>query len=326
MGAEQYPTVRRRVLGANLRRLREDCALLLEDVADALSCHPAKVSRIESGRSGIRALDLKALLDLYEVADPATREGWLALAREGRRQRWWRDLADRLPQDFLDLIGLEAEVASCLGFQPSIIPGLFQTEAYATAVIRGGTVGPLDEQCRTRVRVRLDRQRVLTREEPAPMRVLMVIGEAALRQEIGGRQVLREQLLRLIEIAQLSNVTVQVLPFSAGAYPGGPTPFSIYGFPPPSGMEVVSLENFTSHAYLERAQDTAHYGKVFADLRGIALSPIESEAFIASSAKELAGRSSCAPTTSQPPRGPTDSRTEEPSSPVPEQPNNRAAE
>ncbi|WP_406288278.1 helix-turn-helix domain-containing protein [Embleya sp. NBC_00896] len=288
MGAEQYPTVRRRVLGANLRRLREDKSLLLEDAAGALSCHPAKVSRIESGRSGIRPLDLKALLDLYAVADSAARDGWLALAREGRRQRWWRDLADRLPQDFLDLIGLEAEVASCRGFQPSIIPGLFQTEEYATAVIQGGTVGPVDEQCRTRVRVRLDRQRVLTRGEPAPLQAFMVIGEAALRQEIGGHRVLREQLGHLIEIAQLSNVTVQVLPFSAGAYPGGPTPFSIYGFPPPSGMEVVSLENITSHAYLERAQDTAHYSKVFADLRGIALSPLESEAFIAARADQLA--------------------------------------
>jgi uncharacterized protein DUF5753 len=155
-------------------------------------------------------------------------------------------------------------------------------------VIQGGTVGPVDEQCRTRVRVRLDRQRVLTRDEPAPLQAFMVVGEAALRQEIGGNRVLREQLVHLIEIAQLSNVTVQVLPFSAGAYPGGPTPFSIYGFPPPSGMEVVSLENISSHAYLESPQDIAHYGKVFADLRGIALSPLESEAFITARAAQLA--------------------------------------
>lgn len=159
MGVEQRPTVRRRVLGTNLRRLREDLGLLLEDAAAQLSCHPAKISRIESGRSGIRPLDLKALLDLYSVVNPQERDGWLALAREGRHQRWWRMLEDQLPQDFLDLIGLEEDVSECRGFQPSVIPGLFQTEAYATAIIQGGSAGPLTDSQRIKVQVRMERQR-----------------------------------------------------------------------------------------------------------------------------------------------------------------------
>ncbi|MFH8471357.1 helix-turn-helix domain-containing protein [Streptomyces sp. NPDC018000] len=287
MTVEQRPTVRRRVLGANLRRLREDNGLYLEDAAEQLSCHAAKVSRIESGRSGIRQLDLRVLLDLYGVKDAAEREGWLALARESRRQRWWRVLEDRLPQDFLDLVGLEDEVYECRGFQPAIVPGLFQTRSYATAVIQGGSPGTLDESQETKLRVRLERQKALTRSDPAPLKVWMVLGEAALRQQVGGVGVLREQLLHLVEVAQLPNVTLQVLPFTAGACQGGPYPFLIYSFPPPAELEVVLLENFASHAYLETREDTVRLGGAFDHLRATALSALKSEALIVEIVNEL---------------------------------------
>lgn len=290
MPVEKHPTVRRRVLGANLRRLREQKDLLLEDAADELSCHPAKISRIESGGSGIRQLDLRVLLEFYGVKDPEERAGWLALARESKRQSWWRGLEDRLPRDFLDLIGLEEEVSRCRGFWPSIIPGLFQTEAYATAIIQGGTTGPLSEEQKTRVRVRLERQKALTRTESEPLDVWMVLGEAALRQQVGGPAVLREQLLHLVELAQLSNATVQVLPFEAGACQGGMVPFLLYSFPAPTELEVVLLENFTSHAYLESADDTARYSSVFDHVRATALSPLKSESAILDAAKDLARR------------------------------------
>lgn len=279
--------MRKRVLGTNLRRLREERGLFLEDAAEQLSCHAAKVSRIESGRSGIRQLDLKVLLDLYEVKDPAERDGWLALARESRRQRWWRVLEDQLPQEFLDLIGLEDEVSECRGFQPGIVPGLFQTEAYATAVIQGGIPGPLDDAQKTKVRVRMERQRALTRTDPTPLKVWMILGEAALRQQVGGPGVLRAQLLHLVELAQLPNVTLQVLPFTAGACQGGPYPFLIYSFPPPAGLEVVLLENFASHAYLETREDTARLGGAFDHLRAAALSAMESESRIVGIAEGL---------------------------------------
>ncbi|MFD4629330.1 helix-turn-helix domain-containing protein [Streptomyces sp. NPDC058284] len=288
MAVEQHPNVRRRVLGANLRRLRERKGLLLEDAAETLSCHAAKVSRIESGRSGIRQLDLRVLLDLYGLEDPVEREGWLSLAREGKRQRWWRSLEDKLPRDFLDLIGLEEEVSHCRGFQPSIIPGLFQTESYATAVIQGGSAGPLSEDQRTKVRVRLERQKALARSDPPALDVWMVLGEAALRQQVGGGAVLREQLVHLAELAQLPNVTVQVLPFTAGACKGGMLPFLLYSFPAPAELEVVLLENFTSHAYLESAEDTRHYTSAFDHIRAAALSALESESLITKVARELA--------------------------------------
>ncbi|KUJ64150.1 DNA-binding protein [Streptomyces albus subsp. albus] len=287
MGVEQNPTIRRRVLGTNLRRLREDRDLLLEDAAEQLSCHPAKVSRIESGRSGIRPLDLKALLDLYAIKDPSERDGWLALARESRKQRWWRVLEDQLPQDFLDLVGLEDDVSDCRGFQPGLVPGLFQTEAYAKAVIQGGAAGPLTEDEETKVHVRLQRQEALTRDDREALSVWIVLGEAALRQEVGGPAVLREQLLHLAEVGRLPNVTMQVLPFAAGAYVGGPWPFLIYRFPAPSGLEVVLLESHTSHAYLESPDDTTYYGNAFNHLCATALSPLESEALIIDTAANL---------------------------------------
>ncbi|WP_344289569.1 helix-turn-helix transcriptional regulator [Streptomyces synnematoformans] len=287
MAAEQRPTVRRRVLGANLRRLREDKGLHLEDSAERLGCHPAKVSRIEAGRSGIRQLDLRVLLDLYGVTGDGERDGWLALAREGRRQRWWRVLEDQLPQDFLDLVGLEDEVYECRGFQPGIVPGLFQTEGYATAVIQGGSTGDLDVEQRAKLRVRMERQKALFRSAPAPLKVWMVLGEAALRQQVGGPEVLRHQLLHLIEMGRLPNVTLQVLPFTAGAYLGGPYPFLIYRFPPPAALEVVLLENFASHAYLEAREDTARLGSAFDHIRATALSALESESLIGTIANEL---------------------------------------
>ncbi|MBB0230831.1 helix-turn-helix domain-containing protein [Streptomyces calidiresistens] len=290
MAEDSKPTVRRRVLGTNLRRLREERGLLLEHAAEHLSCNASKISRIESGRSPVRPLDLKALLDLYGVLDQGAREGWLSLAREGRRQRWWRALEDQLPRDFLDLIGLEEDTSYCRGFQPAIIDGLLQTERYAEAVIGGGSPGPLQPNQETMLKVRLERQKALTRTEH-PIEVWMVMGEAALRQMCGGPEVMRAQLHHLLELANLGNVTLQVLPFSVGAYRGGPFPFKIYRFPMPSEMEVVLLESHMSHAYLENPRDIAFHSEIFDRLRATALGELDSRRMIEGIAREYARES-----------------------------------
>ncbi|WP_240812521.1 helix-turn-helix transcriptional regulator [Streptomyces sp. DASNCL29] len=282
----QRPTVRRRVLGANLRRLRTERGLHLEHAAEALSCDPSKISRIEKAESGIRQVDLKLLLDLYGIKDSAEREGWLVLARESRKRRWWRDLEDRLPNDFLDQVGLEEDVSYVHGFEPGVIHGLLQTQPYAEAVICGGEPGPLSDERQARVQVRMERQKAITRSAN-PLAAWMILGEAALRQEYGGPEVLREQLRHLMEVTELPNVTLQVLPFSAGAYLGGPYPFMIYRFPEPSEMEVVVLENHTAQSYLETPRDTGYYGDIFNHLRAAALDPIESQSLIRDIAAQL---------------------------------------
>ncbi|MGR7001459.1 helix-turn-helix domain-containing protein [Yinghuangia aomiensis] len=278
MANEHRRTIRKRVLGTSLRLMRERLDLLLEDAAEVLECHPAKISRIESAQSGVRPVELKALLARYGVTDPQDQAGWLALAREGRRGRGVRNLdpswpTEQLAPDLLDLIGLESDVASCLLFQPGIVPGLLQTEAYATAVIQGGRTGPLEEHRQVKLRVRMERQIVVTRSEPPPVEMWVVLGEAALRQQWGGPQVLAGQLDRLVEIGRMPNVTLQVLPFSTPGYPGGVLPFSIYSFPDAPELPVVTVESLTSHAYLEDTRDTAHYRKIFDEIRGHCLEP-----------------------------------------------------
>ncbi|WP_335982863.1 helix-turn-helix domain-containing protein [Streptomyces sp. CA2R106] len=286
MAVVQRPTVRRRVLAANLRRLRLDTGLEQEDAARELACDLSKIFRIEKGESGIRQVDLRLLLDLYGITDPKEREGWLLLARESRKRRWWRSLEDQLPDDFLDLVGLEEDVTHLRAFEPGIVHGLLQTEAYAEAVIGGGEPGPLSEEWQARVRVRMERQTALTRSE-APLKAWIILGEGALRQQNGGPAVLHDQLSHLVALTELPNLTLQVLPFAAGAYPGGPYPFAIYRFPEPSKMEVVVLENHTAPSYLETPSDTGYYGDVFDRLRAAALSPIDSQSFIGEVAKQL---------------------------------------
>jgi transcriptional regulator with XRE-family HTH domain len=287
VSGELKTTVTRRVLGANLRRLRLEKGLHLDHAARELDCHPAKISRIESGRSGLRQLDLRVLLDLYGVEDQAAREVWAILARESRRQRWWRVLEDRLPYSFLELVGLEDEVAACRQFEPNIVPGLFQTEDYATAIFQWGSTGPLNEHQRTKLEVRMGRQQTLHRTDAEPLKLWAILGEAALRQQVGGPAVLREQLRHLAEVALLPHVTVQVLPFQAGAIKGGMLPFRIYAFPAPVDLEVVVLEQLTTHEYLEDPKDTDYYGSVFDHARAAALSPRDSEALILGIADEL---------------------------------------
>lgn len=286
MAVVQRPTVRRRVLAANLRRLRLDVGLEQEDAARALSCDPSKISRIEKGESGIRQVDLRLLLDLYGIANVKDREGWLVLAREDRKRRWWRSLEDQLPDDFLDLVGLEEDVTHLRAFEAGLVHGLLQSEAYAEAVIGAGEPGPLSPERRARVDVRMERQKAITRSE-APLEAWIVLGESALRQQYGGPEVLYGQLQHLMALSELSNVTLQVLPFTVGAYRGGPYPFAIYRFPEPSEMEVVVLENHTAHSYLETPADTGYYRDVFERLCAAAKSPIDSQSFIGEVAKQL---------------------------------------
>ncbi|WP_129839629.1 helix-turn-helix transcriptional regulator [Streptomyces sp. RFCAC02] len=286
MPEDPKPTVRRRVLGTNLRRLRESHHLHLEHAAEHLSCNISKISRIESGRSPIRPLDLKALLDLYEVKDPGVREGWLSIARESRQQRWWRVLEDRLPQDFIDLIGLEEDTSYCRGFEPGLVDGLLQTKEYAEAVISGGAPGPLAPEKQTKLDIRMERQKALSRSEH-PITAWIILGEAALRQQYGGPKVLRGQLRHLLDLTSLANVTLQVLPFSVSAYRGGPYPFKIYRFPEPSDMEVVLLESHMSHTYLEDPGDIGFHADIFNHLRAAALGELASKALIEEISNQL---------------------------------------
>ncbi|MGW5370163.1 helix-turn-helix domain-containing protein [Streptomyces sp. NPDC004009] len=276
------PAVRRRKLGAELRALRTGAGLTSGEAARLVGWHQSKVSRIETGASGVRAADVRLLLDAYGVDDRQLRELLLALTGSedaGGRNRWWHAYRGVLPPTYRDFISLESQASGMRTLETTVVPGLLQTPEYARAVTRAAVGGVDEERLDALVEVRLARQDVL-RSEP-PLELTAVLDEAVLRREVGGPGVMARQLDRLVEAARLPQVRLQVLPFSAGAHVGLTGPFVIFSFPRTSDLDVVVLDQLTSSLYLERKEDLMAYTEAFDSLRFHALSPEDSLDYIA---------------------------------------------
>jgi transcriptional regulator with XRE-family HTH domain len=260
------PTVRRRELGALLRALRNEKGLTVEQVADRLLCSPSKVSRMETGHGIATPRDVRDLCELYGVTDQAERVRMMQLSHEGKQQGWWQ------PYDlpYSTYVGLEAEAVSISDFQSSVVPGLLQTADYARAGHEGAMPRLSPEEIDRRIEAKLTRQNLLTQPEPPSFSA--VLDEAVLHRMVGGPRAIKAQLERLIEIADLPNVTVQVIPFTVGAHPGVESNFNILDMS--AGTPgVVFVEGLVGFLYLERADDLERYHKIFERLQGIALSP-----------------------------------------------------
>ncbi|MFI1579813.1 helix-turn-helix domain-containing protein [Embleya sp. NPDC020630] len=276
------PVVRRRRLGLELRAIRESVGLKGEEAAKRLTWSNSKLSRIETGRTTPTAADVTKLLDLYDVTDTARREELAVLTREARKKGWWQ-LYSEVP--YSTYIGLEAEAAQMHTYQ-HVIPGLFQTEHYAKAINRATTIGLTEEMLEQRLEVRLTRQQILTR--PAPLEVRAVLDEAAIRREVGGRDVMREQLRRLLDVADLENVIMQVIPFSAGAHFGTLVgPFVILSYSHPSDPDIVYVEGNTGDPYPDRTGEVEHYRVMFDHLRAATLSVAKTQDLIRKLSREL---------------------------------------
>ncbi|MEU6092388.1 helix-turn-helix transcriptional regulator [Streptomyces sp. NPDC047085] len=276
------PAVRRRKLGAELRTLRTGAGLTSGDAARLVGWHQSKVSRIETGASGVKPADVRLLLDAYGVRDRQLRELLLMLAGSedaDARHRWWHAYRGVLPPTYRDFISLESQASGMRTLETTVVPGLLQTPEYARAVTRAAVEGVDEERLDTLVEVRLARQDVL-RADP-PLRLDAVLDEAVLRREVGGPEVMRRQLSRLLEAARLPQVRLQVLPFGAGAHIGLTGPFVIFSFPSTSDLDVVVLDQLTSSLYLERKEDLQAYAEAFDTLRIHALSPEDSLDYIA---------------------------------------------
>ncbi|WHM36530.1 helix-turn-helix transcriptional regulator [Streptomyces sp. BPTC-684] len=266
------PTVRRRRLGATLRQLREDKSLKLEEVAAKTGFTGAKLSRVETGRVAAKPADVEKLLDVYGVRDRSRREGLVGLAREGGKRGWWQTYKDILSPVYSDLISLEAEASGVRTFQPLLIPGLLQTAAYARAVIAAINMTATPDKVNALVDVRIARQSVLNR--PDPLALWAIIHEAALKPVVmggSGAGIMRDQLQRLLDLAELPHVNVQVMPADAAPHPGAAGGFTILGFPERSDLDVVLLENLSNSLYIEDATDVELYGEAFERLRAAAL-------------------------------------------------------
>jgi transcriptional regulator with XRE-family HTH domain len=259
------PVLRRRELGALLRALRTEAGLTVEQVAESLLCSPSKVSRLETGQRGASARDIRDLGNLYQL-DPAQREHLTQLAMEGKGQAWWQPYD--LPYE--TYVGLEAEATSIKDYEPGVFPGLLQTADYARAIHERALPRLSAAVIEQRIEVRQLRQAILTRQEPGPPQLWAIIDEAVLHRPIGGPAVMGSQIDHVIDVCELPNVTVQVLPFDVGAHPALDSTFIFLEFAGPVSP-VVYVEGLVGHLYVERPQDVRRYAEVFEHLRAASL-------------------------------------------------------
>ncbi|MEU2282125.1 helix-turn-helix transcriptional regulator [Streptomyces sp. NPDC013178] len=284
MASNVNPTVRRRRLGQELRKLREDKGMTAEQVADRLLVSQSKISRLENGRRSISQRDVRDLCGVYEVEDQRIVESLMQMAKDSRQQGWWHAFGD-VPYSVY--IGLETDAASLRVYDPQVVPGLLQTRQYAETLISGALPETAATEIEKRVQVRMRRQERISAEEN-PLRLWTVMDEAALRRVVGNKSLMRDQLEHLVEQSQLPHVTVQVIPFEMGAHPGLNGQYAILEFPDASDSSVVYIEGVTSDLYLEKPNDVQKYSVMYEHLRAQALNVDQSRQFIADIAKEYA--------------------------------------
>jgi transcriptional regulator with XRE-family HTH domain len=251
------PTVQRMLVGAQLRRLRTELGLSREEAGEAIRASEWKIHRLENGQVGFKERDIIDLLRLYEVTDPTEVAEFVALAREANTPGWWQHYGDVLPPWFRTYVDLESAAALIRTYEGQFIPGLLQTDDYMRAVVQGAHLDESPEELGRRVRLRMARQTLLTREHPP--RFWAVVDEAAMRRPVGGPEVMQGQLERLINAAKLPNVTLQILPFGAGAHPAMVGSFSVLRFPDEELPDVVYLEHLTSALYLNKPEEVDQY-------------------------------------------------------------------
>lgn len=284
MAPRSSPTARRRRLAAALRRLRETRKLSCAEVGREVGWSESKVSRIETGRTGIRADDLDRLLHAYEV-DEEMHKALHLLRRQASHRGWWSTYGDALPAWFQGYVGLEDGARSLMIYQSDLIPGLMQTDEYAEAIIRAHRPTLDTDEVERQLAARTTRQALLA--QPDPLEVWVVLDEAALRRMVGGRDTMLAQLRRLEQLADLPNITLQVLPFAQGAHASMGTSFHRLTFPEQDAQDIVYIEDLTSSQYLEEPGDIERYMLVADHLRASALPPEASTSFIRRIADDL---------------------------------------
>lgn len=288
MSPARGPVVPRRRLGAELRALREQAGLTIDEVAKALECSVSKVSRLETGQGIPYRRDVRDLLDRYGIADPARRDRLMRWVRDGNRQGWWDDFSDvlapdpenpLLPDNLSRYVALEQDASEVRTFEAMVVHGLLQTEDYARALFN--TLSTANEEATERlVELRMRRQRRLYADED-PLIVQMVLDEAVLYRSVGGPQVMRQQLARLLTDAQRPNITLRVLPFSIGAHRSVSGSFVVLAFADTDDNDLVYIEGHVGDLYLEKEHDVEVYEELFDVLVGQCLTVDQSAKLIA---------------------------------------------
>lgn len=277
MPPRKNPTVRQKRLGAELRKLRENAGLSIEEASQVLECGKAKISRIETGVNGVRPVELRVLLQAYGAEATNLASALLDMAREGRARNWWNRHDGVLSAGFADLAELESKATSLCAWETILVPGLLQTPDYMRVLFRRGRLDTPEPEIEDHVRGRLDRQQVLDTDAARgftgrPPRLWAILYESVLHAKFGGPDVMRGQLIHLAEMAQQPHVTVQVLPYTAESHRGVNGPFGIVGMADP-GMDVVRTETAMASLYVEDPAQVAAYKLMFDQLRAAALGP-----------------------------------------------------
>jgi transcriptional regulator with XRE-family HTH domain len=292
MSSTSSPTVSRRWLALEMRRLREERRLPQARVAKALGCQVPKVSLMETGQRPLQDDDLLKLLDLFEVPG-GERSQYLEELKNARKRGWWEDGKNEqtaLP-DFGRFVGLEQGAERLRAYQPALFHGLLQTPDYARALFRESTAELSEERIQRFVDLRQLRQEVLRRTVD-PLTLLVVLGEAALRHVVGGVDVMCVQLEHVVNLCHArKNISVQVIPFDrGGAYEAGHGAFTVLTFPFSTDSGVVYMEHRANSVYLESFEDIDNYSLLFQRLSEMALTPAESLELVLACAKEYGGR------------------------------------
>lgn len=284
MTAGPSPTMRRRQLGMELRRLREAADKTIEDVAKHIGRAPSTVSRIETGKAGARPVHIRAMLDLYGVPEGLERDALLALAKDGRRKGWWSEFDDVLSADFDRYLGYEGGASSLRVYENRLIHGLLQTADYARAALRAVRMYESPDDIERRVELRLRRRHIL--QPPASLTLWAILDEAVLRRTIGGPDTMTAQLEHLLHMGRQPNIIIQVLPFTHGPHAGLDGPFSLIEFPG-ADPDVVYIEGPAGNIYLEKPKDLRRNLGVFNHLASQSLTREESRSYIQAIIQEI---------------------------------------
>ncbi|MGW8766660.1 helix-turn-helix domain-containing protein [Streptomyces sp. NPDC055815] len=268
------PGVLQRRVGSELRRLREAAEISQRDAGAHIDGGQGKLSKIETGRQSIRRLELLALLDLYRVEDQELRDALLALLHRARTKGWWHQYAGALSAHALDAISLEEECDRILHYCNMTLPDLLQTDEYAGALIAGLDSRLSEEQMQFYVQLRRRRQQILDRSDPPQF--ITVLDESLLRRPVGGIDVTRRQLRKLIEMSHKPNVVVQVVPSDRAVYPGMHSAFRALFGSSPAPVNVVETSHWPHGLFLEDPVEVENHRLLFEGIRASALSSRES--------------------------------------------------
>lgn len=287
MATEASPTVRKLRLGIELRKLRVRSGHSMLDAADLVARTDSTISRLETGQVAVSHRVLEKLLDLYE-ATPEERERLRVLAKQARQRGWWHTYGDVIPEDFDVYLGLETEATRHWIYESEIVTGLLQTEAYARAMLKAEPISVPTEEIEARTALRMRRQELLLADHAPDLSV--IVHEGVLHHQVGGIRVMGEQLQHLAALSVRGSVTLQVLPFSAGAHPamhvGG---FTVLSIPlgDESSYDITYVEHRTGCLYMDKAREVDQHKLVFNHLQAKALDHESSRALIHDVAQKM---------------------------------------